>query len=88
MRSKRATPRFMKIPPYLLLTITALALTACDSKEEKLRKEALENKADALEDAAAKAKKDAERNAKAEKIEGERKAEDLKKAAERTREQK
>lgn len=78
----------MKITSYFLLTITALAFTGCDSKEEKLRKEALENKADSLEDAAAKAKKDAERDAKAEKIEGERKAEELKKAAERTREQK
>lgn len=75
----------MKITPYLLLTITGLVLSACDSKEEKLRKEALENKADSLEDAASKAKKDGERNAKAEKIEAERKAEALKKEAERTR---
>ena len=78
----------MKLTPYLLLTITAVTFAACDSKEEKLRKEALENQAKALEDDAAKAKRDAERNAEAKKIEGERKADDLKKEAERTRDQK
>lgn len=78
----------MKITPYLLLTITALTFSACDSKEEKLRKEALENKAKALEDDATKAKTDGKRDAEADKIEAERKAAALEAEAERTREQK
>jgi hypothetical protein len=78
----------MKLTPHLLLLVTALAFTACDSKEEKLRKEALENKAKALEDDAAKAKTDGKRNAEADKIEGERKAAELKAEAERTRDKK
>jgi len=77
----------MKLTPYLLITVTAFAFAACD-KQEKARKDALENRADALEDAADKAKKDAKRNAEAERIEGERKAAALKAEAERTRDQK
>src|SRR5437764_14873886 len=78
----------MKLAPYLLVVVTAFAFPGCDSKEEKARKEALENKAKSLEDAAAKAKKDATRAAEADRIEGERKAAALKAEAERTRENK
>ncbi len=46
----------MKHIPSLLL-ITALAFTACDSKEERARKAALENHADSLEDQAKATKK-------------------------------
>ena len=91
----------MKTIPSLIL-ITALALTACDSKEEKARKAALENRADSLEDAAKAAKKSSERaadatedskkqldrEAEAIRIEGQRKADALKDAAKATREQK
>ncbi len=79
-----------------------LALTACDSKEEQARKDALENRADSLEDQAKAAKKNAERaadatedtkknvdrSAEAIRIEGERKANALKEAAKETRDQK
>ncbi len=78
----------MKTTSFLLASIIALATAGCDSKEEKLRKEALENRAKALEDDASKAKKDAERAAEAQRIEGERKAAALKAEAERAREQK
>ena len=78
----------MKALPYLTAAIVAFGFCACDSKEEKLHKEALENKADALEDAAKQTKKNAELTAKADNLEGERKAEALKNEAERTRDKK
>ena len=91
----------MKSIPFIALT-AALALTACDSKEEKARKAALENRADSMEDAAKDTKKAAERSAdatedskkqldrKAEaiRIEGKREADALKDAAKDVREQK
>lgn len=84
------------------LLISTLALTACDSKQEQARKADLENRADSLEDQAKATKKAAERDgetiedskkqiqrkAEAARIEGEFKAEALKKAAKQTREQK
>ena len=91
----------MKSIPSLII-ITALALTACDSNEEKARKAALENRADSMEDQAKVVKKNAERvadatedskkkldrEAEAIRIDGERKANALKEAAKETREQK
>ena len=91
----------MKTVPSLIL-LAALALTACDSKDEKARKAALENRADTMEDAAKDTKKSAERvadatedsktkrdrEAKAIRIEGHRKADALKDAAKATRDQK
>ena len=41
----------MKYTPTIVL-MAALALTGCDSKEEKARKASLENRADSMEDAA------------------------------------
>jgi hypothetical protein len=40
------------LKPALTAVALALALTACDSKQENQREKALENKADALEDRA------------------------------------
>jgi hypothetical protein len=71
-----------------LLTLSALTLAACDSKQEELRKAELENRADKLEDAAKSAKKAAEGDAAVVKKEGEARAEALKEAAEKTRDQK
>lgn len=85
-----------------LVIITALAFTACDSKEERARKAALENKADSLEDQAKATKKQADRAADATedtkkqidrkadaiKIEGQKEANALKEEAKETREQK
>jgi hypothetical protein len=91
----------MKNIPSLFL-VTALAFFACDSKEERDRKAILENRADSLDDQAKTTKKNAERaasatedskkeldrKAEAIRIEGERKADQLKEAAKETREQK
>lgn len=91
----------MKTIPFILI-IATLSFAGCDSKEEKARKAALENRADSLEDAAKSTTKDADRaadsteenkkkldrEAEAIRIEGERKAEALKDAAKATRDQK
>ncbi len=91
----------MKTIPSLIV-IAVLSLTACDSKEEKARKAALENRADSIEDAAKDTKKSSERaadatedsktkldrEAEAIRIEGQRKADALRDAAKATRDQK
>ena len=92
----------MKMIP-ILTAIAALAIFAgCDSKNESARKDALENKADSLEDQAKATRKSAERTADATesskknldreaeaiRLEGERRAAALKEAAKETREQK
>lgn len=91
----------MKNIPSLLL-FTALAFTACDSKDEQARKASLENRADSLEDQAKATKKNAERaadatedskkqldrKAEAIRIEGKREVDALKDAAKETRDQK
>ena len=71
-----------------LLALSAFALTACDSKQEQLRKAELENHADKLEEAAKATKKAADGNATVVKKEGEAKAEALQNAADKTRDQK
>lgn len=71
-----------------LIALTALTLTACDSKKEELRKAELENHADKLEEAAKATKKAAVGDAEVVKKKGEAEAEALKNAAEKTREQK
>ncbi|MGB8166851.1 MAG: hypothetical protein WCF18_05130 [Chthoniobacteraceae bacterium] len=71
-----------------LLPVAVLTLAACDSKQEQLRKAELENRADKLEDAAKSAKKSADADATVVKKEGEAKAEALKDAADKTRDQK
>ena len=71
-----------------LLALSALTLAACDSKQEQLRKAELENRADRLEDAAKATKKAADGDAAVVKKEGEAKAEALKEAADKTRDQK
>ena len=78
--------QYMKI--ITLVSVSALCLTACDSKQEELRKAELENRADKLEDAAKATKKDAEGDAEVVKKQGEAQAEALKNAAEKTRDQK
>lgn len=91
----------MKCIPTIVL-VAALALTACDSREEKARKASLENRADSMEDAAKDTKKAAERaadatedakkqldrKAEAIRIEGQRQADGLKEAAKETRDAK
>jgi len=72
----------------LLLPLAILTLAACDSKQEEARKAELENRADKLEDASKSAKKAAEGDAAVVKKEGEAKAEALKDAADKTRDQK
>jgi|GEM_PF-4797774 len=74
--------------PWLLLPCLCLALSGCDSKEEKIRKQELENKADRLEDAGKAAKDKADRDANAIKKEGELEKERLKNEADKTRDQK
>lgn len=91
----------MKIIPLFIVT-TAIALTSCDSKQEDARKDALENRADSLEEQAKATRNAAERKAdvteenkrtvdqQADAIrkDGERKADALENAADKTREQK
>lgn len=71
-----------------IISLAAFSLTACDSKQEEVRKEQIENRADKLEEAAASTRKAAEGDAEVIKKQGEAQAEALKKEAERTREQK
>ena len=71
-----------------LLALSALTLTACDSKQEQLRKAELENRADKLEEAAKANKKAAEGDAEVVKKQGEAQSEALKNAADKTRDQK
>ena len=71
-----------------LVSLTALALAACDSKQEEARKAELDAKATKLDEAAKATKKDAEADAKVTKKEGEAKAEALKDEASRVRDQK
>jgi hypothetical protein len=91
----------MKIT-LLFVAVAMAGFTACDSKEEKVRKQDLENKADALEnhgkavkekaerdaDATEAAKKNLDRQAEALRKEGELNEQKLKADAERLREQK
>jgi hypothetical protein len=71
-----------------LLALSALTFAACDSKQEEARKAQLENRADKLEEAAKATKKAADGDATVVKKEGEAKAEALKEAADKTRDQK
>jgi sialic acid synthase SpsE len=71
-----------------LVSLTALTLAACDSKQEQLRKAELENHADKLDEAAKATKKAAEGDAAVVKKQGEAQAEALKNAADKTRDQK
>jgi hypothetical protein len=71
-----------------LLALSAFTLTSCDSKQEDARKAELENRADKMEDAAKSSEKAAEGDAAVVKKEGEAKAEALKDAADKTRDQK
>lgn len=71
-----------------LVSLTALAFTACDSKQEEARKAGLENQADKLEERAKATEKAAAGDAKVVKKEGEAQAEALKDAAAKTRDQK
>jgi uncharacterized membrane protein YqiK len=63
-------------------------MTACDSKQEEVRKAQLENRADKLEEAAKATKKGAEGDAEVVKKQGEAQAEALKKEADKVRDQK
>lgn len=78
--------QYMKI--ITLVSLTALCLTACDSKQEELRKAELENRADKLEDASKATKKAAEGDAEVVKKQGEAQADALKNAADKARDQK
>lgn len=71
-----------------LVSLAALSLTACDSKQEEARKAQLENRADKLEEAAKATKKGAEGDAEVVKKQGEAQAEALKKEADKVRDQK
>ncbi len=82
-----AIGKYMKFQPLLILA-AALSLVACDSKQEKERKDALENRADTLEDQAKVTKKAADANADATKKGADAQADALKKEADRTRDQK
>src|SRR3954469_20922275 len=85
----RGAFRFMGMKtPIALLLAAAIALVACKSKEEKAREQALEKRADALENQADRVKDAAKDQAKVDKAAGDAQAEALKKEAERTREQK
>ena len=72
----------------IIISVAALTLTACDSKQEQARKEQLENRANKLEEAADATKKAAAGDAEVLKKQGEAQAEALKKEADRTREAK
>lgn len=78
----------MKTPLTSITLLIALALTACDSKEERARKEALEHKADSLEEHAKATQAEGAADAAAAKRAAEADAEALKKEAERRRAQK
>ncbi|MEP6668360.1 MAG: hypothetical protein ABJF10_04360 [Chthoniobacter sp.] len=71
-----------------LVTLTALTLAACDSKQEQARKAELDAQATKLDAAAAATKKGAEADAEVAKKEGAAKAEALKDQADRVRDQK
>ncbi len=79
-------------PMRIILTLTSLAaltfITACDSKQEEVRKDAIENKADAMENQADAVRKDAKTDAKADKASGEATADAIEKKAETVRDQK
>ena len=71
-----------------LVSLAALALTACDSKQEEARKAELDAHADKLDQAAKATEKNAASDAQVVKKEGEAKAEALKAEADRVRDQK
>jgi uncharacterized protein YcfL len=71
-----------------LVSLAALTLVACDSKQEQARKAELDAQAAKLDEAAKTARKNGEIDAKVTKKEGEAKAEALKDEANRVREQK
>jgi len=73
---------------FILISLVALAFTACDSKQEQARKAALEARADKLDEAAKATEKNAKSDANVVKKEGEANAETLKNEAERTRDKK
>ena len=72
----------------ILISLIALAFTACDSKQEQARKAELEARADKLDEAAKATEKNAKSDANVVKKEGEANAEALKDEAKRTREAK
>lgn len=87
----------MKTNPFITLfaVLGTVALVSCDSKQEEVRKDSLENKADALEGSAEQVRKDAEaaadateNNADAIREAAERKADALEDKAENTRDAK
>jgi hypothetical protein len=78
----------MKLLLTILTSSIAIALAACDTKEEKIRKQELENKADQLDNQAKAAKEKADREAEAIRKQGELDKEKLKNEAEKTRDQK
>ena len=70
------------------VSLTALALAACDSKQEQARKAELDARAEKLEDAAKSAQKEGKVDAEVAKKEAAAKAEALKNEADRVRDQK
>jgi hypothetical protein len=78
----------MKKTTLILLPLLVLSFAACESREEKIRKQELENQADSLEKQAKAAKEKADRDADAIRKQGELDKEKLKNAAEKTRDQK
>ncbi len=87
----------MKTKPIIALFVIlgTSALVSCDSKQEEVRKDSLENKADALEGSAEQTRKNAdaaadatENNADAIRKEAERKADALEDKADNTRDAK
>ena len=74
--------------PLLLCAAVAATFTACESREEKIRKQELENKADALEKQAKAAEEKSKRDADAIRKQGELDKEKLKNEADKTRDQK
>ncbi len=71
-----------------LVTLAALTLVACDSKQEQARKAELDAQATKLDEAATAAKKNAEADANVTKKEGAAKEEALKDEANKVRDQK
>jgi uncharacterized protein YcfL len=76
----------MKILAFV--SLAALTLTACDSKQEQARKAEIDAHAEKLEDAAKATKKDGELDAEVAKKEAAAKAEALKAEADKVRDQK
>ena len=71
-----------------IVSLAALAFTACDSKQEEARKAEIDAHAEKLDDAAKTTKKDGEIDADVAKKEAAAKAEALKAEADKVRDQK